>query len=70
MISKIENKSCFSIKKMYHSIQFNQIFSVPDTILSSILGITDIITTTLLFTGWDILKIILTSYTAVVLMFM
>lgn len=70
MISKMENRSIvFSIKKMYHSIQFNQIFSAPDTVLSSILGVYNVIPNTLFITGHDILKIILTSHTATPLTF-
>lgn len=57
------------IKKMYRSIQFNQIFSAPDTILASIIGITDSIPNTLLITGHDILKITLTRHTSVRLTF-
>lgn len=54
---------------MYHSIQFNQIFSTPDTILASIIGIIDIIPNTLLISGHDILKIALTGHTSVRLTF-
>lgn len=55
---------------MYHSIQFNHILSAPDTILYFIPGVRDIISTTLLITGHDILKIILTSHTVIPLALM
>ena len=54
---------------MYHSIQFNQIFSVPDTVLSSTRRVRDIIPNTLHVTGHDILKTSFISNTAITLTF-
>lgn len=54
---------------MFHSIQFNQTFSVPDTVLSSIHIVKDIISNTSHITGHDILKTIHISNTVIKLTF-
>ena len=54
---------------MFHSIQFNQTFSVPDTVSSSIHRVKDIISNTSYITGHDILKTIYFSNTAITFTF-